>query len=133
MRHALIPRSPMDTIRHNRVRIGADTIADILAEAPPRDRTSRTDHSLSACKEAWTNAYDLAQSKGLPPNKSIRMASVAYKLAMPKMDSLPTLRAAIACIAQGITLEVFDGRDGSQLLYAAQVALSVQHAKGAKR
>jgi hypothetical protein len=60
------------------------------------------------------------------------MAAVAYKLAMPKMDSLPTIRAAIACIAQGITLEVFDGRDGSQLLYAAQVALSVLKQKGGK-
>jgi hypothetical protein len=40
------------------------------------------------------------------------------------MDSLPAIRAAIACIAQGITLEVFDGRDGSQLLYAAQVAMT---------
>ena len=35
------------------------------------------------------------------------------------------LKAAIACIAQGIQLEVFDGKDGSQLPYAAQVALSV--------
>jgi len=61
------------------------------------------------------------------------MASVAYKLAMPKMDSLPTIRAAIACVAQGITLEVFDGRDGSQLLYAAQVALATLKAKGAKK
>ena len=45
--------------------------------------------------------------------------SVAYKLAMPKMDSLLATRAAIACVAQGITLEVFDGRDGSQLFQAA--------------
>ena len=42
----------------------------------------------------------------------LRMASVAYKLAMPRMESLNAIRAAIACIAQGIALEVFDGRDG---------------------
>jgi hypothetical protein len=48
------------------------------------------------------------------------------------MDTLPTIRAAITCIAHGITLEVFDGRDGSQLLYAAQVALSVLNRKGKK-
>jgi hypothetical protein len=32
----------------------------------------------------------------------------------------------------GIQLEVFDGRDGSQLLYAAQVALSVLKQKDTK-
>ena len=133
MRLGLIQRSPMQQIAQNRVRIGADTMQDILAEAAPRDRTSRTDKALAECKTAWTEAYDLANSKGLTAARAVRMESVAYKLAMPKMDSLPTIRAAIACIAQGITLEVFDGRDGSQLLYAAQVALSVQHAKGAKR
>ena len=99
---------------------------------PPRDRTSRVDKALAHCKDEWTRAYDLAQSKGLNAPRALRMASVAYKLAMPKMNSLPAIRAAIACIAQGITLEVFDGRDGSQLLYAAQVALSVLHQKGAK-
>jgi hypothetical protein len=100
---------------------------------PPRDRTPRTTKALDHCKAEWQNAYDLAQSKGLAPAKALRMASVAYKLAMPKMDNLPAIRAAIACVAQGITLEVFDGRDGSQLLYAAQVAMSTLKAKGAKR
>lgn len=97
--------------------------------APPRDRTSRTVKELEHCKAEWTRAYEIAQEKGLSASKALRMASVAYKLAMPKMDTLPAIRAAISCIAQGITLEVFDGRDGSQLLYAAQVALSVLHQK----
>lgn len=103
------------------------------AAAPPRDRTSRTDKALAHCKEEWSNAYKLAQDKGQPTTKALRMAAVAYKLAMPKMDSLPTIRAAISCIAQGIALEVFDGRDGSQLLYAAQVALSLLKQKGEKK
>ena len=99
---------------------------------PPRDRTSRADRALSACKDAWSHAYQIAHDKGLAANAALRMASVANKLAMPKMDSLPTIRASIACIAQGIVLEVFDGRDGSQLLYAAQVALSVLNQKQRK-
>jgi hypothetical protein len=103
------------------------------AAAPPRDRTSRTDKALEHCKAEWTRAYELAQSKGLPAPKAIRMASVAYKLAMPKMDSLPAIRAYVSAIAQGITLEVFDGRDGSQLLYAAQVALTVLKQKGGRK
>ena len=99
----------------------------------PRDRTSRTDRALTHCRNEWSHAYQLAQVKGLTATKALRMASVAYKLAMPKMDSLPTIKAAIACIAQGIQLEVFDGRDGSQLLYAAQVALSIHRPKARKK
>jgi hypothetical protein len=110
----------------NRIHIHA------AAAAPPRDRTSRTDKALDLCKFEWQSAFDLAKEKGLASTKALRMAAVAYKLAMPKMDSLPTIRAAIACIAQGIQLEVFDGRDGSQLLYAAQVALSVLKQKDTK-
>lgn len=105
----------------------------IQAVAPPRDRTSRTTKALEHCKAEWTRAYELTKAKGLAAPKAARMASMAYKLAMPKMDNLPAIRAAIACIAQGITLEVFDGRDGSQLLYAAQVALSVLNKKGATK
>lgn len=119
MRLALIPRQ-----RSISIHAGA---------CPPRDRTNRTDKALAACKDAWTEAYAQAQEKGLPATKALRMAQIAYKLAMPKMDTLPAIRAAIAAIAQGIQLEVFDGRDGSQLLYAAQVALSVLKTKGAKK
>jgi hypothetical protein len=99
---------------------------------PPRDRTTRAAKAVEFCKEEWTRAYSIAKEKGLSEARAVRMAAVAYKLAMPKMDTLPTIRAAITCIAHGITLEVFDGRDGSQLLYAAQVALSVLNKKGGK-
>lgn len=109
------------------------TVSIEAGAAPPRDRTSRTQKALDHCQAEWSRAYSIAQEKGLPAAKALRMASVAYKLAMPKMDSLPSIRAAISCIAQGINLEVYDGRDGSQLLYAAQVALSVLHQKGAKK
>jgi hypothetical protein len=104
----------------------------IQAAAMPRDRTSRTEKALAHCQDEWSRAYDLAKSRGLPATKATRMAAVAYKLAMPQMDSLPAIRATIATIAQGIRLEVFDGRDGSQLLYAAQVALSMLNQKGKK-
>jgi hypothetical protein len=100
--------------------------------APPRDRTSRVERALDHCKAEWHNAYQIAQEKGLPASRALRMASVAYKLAMPKLDTLPAIRAHIAAVAQGVVLEVFTGRDASQLLYAAQVALSVLHQKGRK-
>lgn len=108
----------------------------IHAEAtnpPPRDRTSRIEKAVNLCKAEWSHAYQVGKEKGLQSTKALRMASVAYKLAMPKMDSLPAVKAVIACIAQGIALEVFDGRDGSQLLYAAQVALSILKSERKKK
>ncbi|UWZ86250.1 hypothetical protein [Occallatibacter riparius] len=107
-------------------------LVDISASAPPRDRTSRTQKALDHCKAEWSNAYQIAQEKGLPATKALRMAQVAYKLALPKLDGLPAIRAHIAAVAQGVALEVFTGRDASQLLYAAQVALTLQQ-KGTKK
>ena len=103
----------------------------IYAAAAKRCRNSSpVEKSVTLCKDEWTHAYEVGKKKGLPPQKALRMAAVAYKLAMPKMDDLPSIRAAIACIAHGIQLEVFDGRDGSQLLYAAQVALATHRERG---
>lgn len=93
-------------------------------------RQSAIDAAMNHCKDEWTRAFKLAQQKGLPAVKALRMAAVAYKIAMPRMNSLVNIKAAVACVAQGIQLEVFDGRDGSQMLYAAQVAISIHREKG---
>jgi hypothetical protein len=100
-------------------------LAIAATATPPRDRTTRGLKAAMHCRDEWTRAYEQATTTGHASTKALRMAAVAYKLAMPEMDSLPAIRACITCIAQGIRLEVFDGRDGSQLLYAAQVALSL--------
>jgi hypothetical protein len=92
-------------------------------------RQSAIDAAMNHCKDEWTRAYELAQKKGLQAVKAQRMAAVAYKIAMPRMNNLTNIKAAVACVAQGIQLEVFDGRDGSQMLYAAQVAISIHGGK----
>ncbi len=112
---------------------GLPEIETLHAVTVPRDRTPVSERAMLACRDAWEESYKLAQEKGLPAAKALRHAQVAYKLALPKMDSLQAIRAAIACIAQGIALEVFDGRDGSQLLYAAQVAISLHQKREGKK
>jgi hypothetical protein len=99
----------------------------IFASTP---RQSSIDEAMAHCKAEWTRAFALAQKKGLQATKAQRMAAVAYKIAMPRMTNLTSIKAAVACVAQGIQLEVFDGRDGSQMLYAAQVAISIHREKG---
>lgn len=58
-------------------------------------------------------------------NATIAKACILYRLAMPPLDSFQEIHAYIACVAQGVAFGIFSGRDGSQLLYAAQVALTV--------
>lgn len=52
-----------------------------------------------------------------------RLAAIAYRCALPSLKP-NQVQAYIACVAQGVSLDVFTGRQGSQLLYAAQVCAS---------
>ena len=62
------------------------------------------------------NAHPLDRSKG--------GRELAFKLELPGLGSIAEIRLNIEAVAQGIALGIFTGREGSQLLYAAQVALS---------
>lgn len=72
------------------------------------------------CEQLKGKAYSERQKSDCIDN-----ARIMYRLALPALDSYEEIHAYIACIAQGVALGIFSGRDGSQLLYAAQVALSV--------
>ncbi len=98
-------------------------------ETDPAGRCSAVDQ----CTSAWSAAYAKAIENGVPQNNALRMAAVAYKLQIPKMENLASTKSAFACIAHGISLEVFDGPQASQLLYAAQVASTLYNHKGAKK
>jgi hypothetical protein len=63
-----------------------------------------------------------------PIDKSQRGKELSFKLALPGLGSVSEIRENIEAVAQGIAMGIFTGREGSQLLYAAQVALSA-HAR----
>lgn len=96
-------------------------------------RTSPVARAVEQCQAAWASAYAQAVENNLPEENALRMAAVAYKLQIPKLDSLSSTKSAFACVTHGISLEVFQGNDASQLLYAAQVATSLYKEKGAKK
>jgi hypothetical protein len=96
-------------------------------------RTSPIARAVEQCQSAWSATYAQAVENNLPEEKALRMAAVAYKLQIPKMDRLSSTKSAFACITHGISLEVFQGNDASQLLYAAQVASTLYKEKGAKK
>jgi hypothetical protein len=58
-----------------------------------------------------------------PIDKSDAGRSLSFKLALPGLGSMSEIKAFIVHVAQGIALGIFTGREGSQLLYAAQVAM----------
>ena len=58
--------------------------------------------------------------------------SMAFKLALPELKSRGEIKEFITAVAQGFALGFFNGREGSQLLYAAQIALSANTEKKGK-
>ena len=100
---------------------------------PPLHRARRVRRAVEQCQQAWSDAYRQAIENHLPQDQALRMAAVAYKLQIPKMDGFLSIKSAFACITHGIALEVFEGNQGSQLLYAAQVAASIYYRKGGKK
>ena len=98
-----------------------------------RERTSVVARDIDHCVAAWSGAYQQALEYQFPEDKALRMAAVAYKLKIPKMVNVSSVKSAFACIAHGISLEVFDGNQASQLLYSVQVATRLYSQKGAKK
>jgi hypothetical protein len=96
------------------------------AEAPKQTAIKK---ALNIALVAYKRHYDKVLTRYAGKNGAEAMAhhqaSISYRLAMPQMDSWEGIHANIACVAQGIAMRIYTGRDGSQLLYAAQVAISV--------
>ena len=68
-----------------------------------------------------------------PGMETGKARELAYKLALPQLGSRAEIKEFIQHVAQGIALGVFNGREGSQLLYAAQISMSALTAeKGGK-
>ena len=78
--------------------------------------------AVQRCIRAWTEALDSAKSQGKSELTSADFAAEAYRLAMPALISEEAIAEFIACTAHGIIVGAFEDRQGSQLLYAAQVA-----------
>lgn len=85
--------------------------------------------SIDKCRNAYLEQFVKARADGFSYAESRKLGATAYKITMPRMDSHESIREYIGCIAQGIQLEVFNARDGSQLLYAAQVAIGLNREK----
>lgn len=100
-------------------------IATLYAVTNSDPETSPANKAIAAAITAYHRAKEIATAKGEHPLRCRMAAKTAYRLAMPIMETREGIRAYIACVAQGLNLEVFNGNEASQMLYAAQVALSL--------
>jgi hypothetical protein len=65
-------------------------------------------------------------------NRAAVAAQRAYCQAMPSLSGAENIRNFIACVANGMLLEVFTGAESTRLLYAAQVAGSIARSQAAQ-
>lgn len=78
--------------------------------------------AVARCCKAWSDTYEAERAKGQGEYSANETAGEAYRDAMPTLSSPESVRDFIACAAHGILLGAIEGKQGSQLLYAAQVA-----------
>jgi hypothetical protein len=109
------------------------TIATLYAVTRQDPDSTPANKAIAAALTAYHRAHELKIAEGEHPMRARLAAKTAYRLAMPIMDTKEGIRAYIACVAQGMNLEVFGGAEASQMLYAAQVALSLAKADNPKK
>jgi len=83
---------------------------------PPRNP------AVQRCIQAFTDSYNAFRAQGSSDYSAANDAAPAYRHALPDLASEDSISDFIACVAYGISIGVFKDRQGSQLLYAAQVA-----------
>ncbi len=100
---------------------------------PAAASVSACSAAVDRCMAAYKNAYRACATMGEADYKRLKAGNNAYRLAMPRTVSVTEIQAFIACIAHGINIGVFERHEPTQLLYAAQVALSAQRRKPGKK
>ena len=93
--------------------------------------TKQAQAAIKRCCAAWQRAYNAhlegKEGCGFDKINAAHEAGPAYRKAMPPLAGYESIRDFIACTAYGILLGAIPESRGSQLLYAAQVALAALH------
>ena len=88
-----------------------------------------TQAALRRCCAAWKRAFNAYMDNGSANNGgefwAAKEAGIAYRNSMPLLVGYEGARDYIACAAHGILIGAIPKEDSGQVLYAAQVALSI--------
>jgi len=80
--------------------------------------------AVASCSQAWDRVYASMRKKKSNDDDSVAEADDAYCKAMPPLVGYENISNFIACVGYGMLTGVFLDRDGTKLLYAAQVAFN---------
>jgi hypothetical protein len=78
--------------------------------------------AVDHCVTTYTTSATECLAKGEKNDTALKIARMAYCLAMPKLSGADNLRDFVACVTHGMLIGVIPGPDATRLLYAAQVA-----------
>ena len=80
--------------------------------------------AVKRCCEAWNRAVVEATEQHMERYPAFESARRAYRRVMPFLCGEDNIRGFIAAVGQGMLLGVFSEKEGTKLVYVAQVALS---------
>lgn len=83
-----------------------------------------TNAAVARCCKAWQSRYKAERSKGEDDVLAAHNADASYRHAMPPLLDYEGIRDFITCTAHGMLIGTIPHQNGTQLLYAAQVALA---------
>jgi hypothetical protein len=89
--------------------------------------------AVNRCIAAYHNAYRASALANGDDWDRREAGKSAYRLAMPRAETVTDVQGFIACVMHGMNLGVFDRYEPNQLLYAAQVALTALKHKPVKK
>ena len=101
---------------------GAEAIKEPAPDRPTRPALLHP--AIARCIRANNEAYRKAREAGFSELSASQAGDKAYRRSMPPLAGREDIRNFIACVAHGMLLLIFDAKEASRLIYAAQVAYS---------
>lgn len=89
--------------------------------------------AVGVCRKAYEIRYARSITKRENSVVAEHEARKAYREALPELTGTKeSIMEYVGCVALGIQLKVWSGHEASQLLYASQIAMTVQAKTGGK-
>jgi hypothetical protein len=95
-----------------------------LFESGSASAAALANPAIARCCDAWRSRYKAEMSKSKDDVFAAHNADTSYRDAMPPLVDYESIRDFIACSAHGMLIGAIPRQSGTQLLYAAQVALA---------
>jgi len=95
------------------------------SEPAQEQSTSGKDNpTVARCEAEWQRTYQSLLNKKKSNGQAILNANWAFREAMPTPVGYSNICNFIACVIYGMLMGRFESREGTKLLYGAQVALN---------